>query len=148
MRINKGKFKKLFLILFVTYLLYLFYLVFFSAYYGRAYHHRNYNFIPLKTIGEYLFLKHGIKATIVNIGGNILAFMPLGFLYPIIHKKERNHKDILIVALILTCFIEIIQYIVGVGTCDMDDVLLNVIGGLLGYILYKMICHVYIKMAN
>lgn len=135
-------------ILFVGYLLYLFYLVFFSAYYGRGYGHRNYNFVPLKTIVEYLYLKHGIKATIVNIGGNILAFMPLGFLYPIIYKKVNHYKKILIVSFILTIFIEIVQYIAGVGTCDVDDVLLNVLGGLIGYILYKGSIYLYIEIVK
>ncbi|QZY54158.1 VanZ family protein [Crassaminicella profunda] len=136
---QKQALRKLFCILFIAYLLYLLYLVFFSTYYGRDYHHGSYNFMPLKTISQYLFLKHGIKATIVNIGGNILAFMPLGFLYPIVWKKANKYKYILSVSLILTCFIEIVQYIVGVGTCDIDDVLLNVVGGLLGYILYKTV---------
>ncbi|MCT4620653.1 MAG: VanZ family protein [Marinisporobacter sp.] len=139
MRIDGDKFRNLFVILFVAYLVYLFYLVFFSAYYGRGYHHRNYNFVPLKTITEYLLLKHGIKGTIVNIGGNILAFMPLGFLYPVVHKSKKNYKHILIVSFILTCFIEGLQYISGAGTCDIDDVLLNVIGGLVGYIFYREI---------
>lgn len=133
------KFSKLvrsvFLLLYMSYLLYL---VFLSPYYGRGDFHRSYNLIPLKTILEYAFLSHNLKATLINIVGNILAFAPMGFLVPIVFPKYNNFKRISIIILIATSSIEIIQFIVGVGTCDIDDIILNWVGGIIGFKTYRL----------
>ncbi|PAB59524.1 VanZ family protein [Anaeromicrobium sediminis] len=122
-----------------VYLIYLFYLVFLSPYYGRTTYHVSYNVIPFSTISEYAFLKYGIRNTIINIGGNIVAFMPLGFLLPLAYNKTNNYIKIFMLALITTCSIELLQYIYRVGTCDIDDIILNLVGAMLGYILVKKI---------
>ncbi|TCO75039.1 VanZ family protein [Marinisporobacter balticus] len=128
------EYKKIFFILFLGYVFYLFYLVFFSDYYGRGSNQTSYNLILFNTIIEYLSFKHSIKNIMVNIGGNILAFVPFGFFLPLVFKKANSYMKVLIGSFTLTCFIEMMQYIFDVGTCDIDDVLLNVMGGLLGYI--------------
>ncbi|WFD09396.1 VanZ family protein [Tepidibacter hydrothermalis] len=127
------------LIFLVMYIIYLLYLVFFSKDYGRGYFHRSYNFIPFKTIIEYMFFSPNLKATVVNIAGNILAFVPMGFLVPAAFNRINKYKDISIVVLIATISIEITQFIIGVGTCDIDDVILNWIGGIIGFYMYKVL---------
>ncbi|CAH2212484.1 VanZ family protein [Tepidibacter aestuarii] len=126
----------IFLVMYISYLLNL---VFFSTHYGRGYFHRSYNFIPFKTIVEYIFFSHNLNATFVNIAGNILAFVPMGFLTPIAFNRINKFKDIAILSLIATISIEIIQCIIGVGTCDIDDVILNWIGGIIGFHIYIVI---------
>lgn len=126
-------------ILLLMYVIYLLYLVFFSTYYGRGYFHRSYNFIPFKTIIEYIFCSHNLDATVINIVGNILAFVPMGFLVPITFIKINRFKYIAIVVLVATTSIEVIQFIIGVGTCDIDDVILNCIGGIIGFKIYKVL---------
>lgn len=121
------------------YIIYLLYLVFFSTYYGRGYFHRSYNFIPFKTIVEYMFFSSSLNATVLNIVGNILAFVPMGFLVPIVFSKINRFKCIAILVLISTISIEIIQFIIGVGTCDIDDVILNWLGGVIGFQIYKIL---------
>lgn len=126
-------------ILLYMYIIYLLYLVFFSSYYGRGYFHRSYNFIPFKTIIEYIFFSPSLNATVLNIVGNILAFVPMGFLVPIVFSKINRFKLIAILVLISTVSIEIIQFGIGVGTCDIDDVILNWIGGIIGFELSKVL---------
>jgi glycopeptide antibiotics resistance protein len=120
--------------MYVTYLLYL---VFFSKYYGRGYFHRSYNLIPFKTIIEYMFFSNNLNATVVNIVGNILAFVPMGFLVPIVFNRINKFKNIAILVLMVTISIEVTQFIIGVGTCDVDDVILNWIGGMIGFYIYN-----------
>jgi len=124
-------------ILLLIYLSHLFYLVFISSYYGRGFVHRNYNLIPFKTISEFLFFSHNMKAILRNIGGNIAAFIPMGFLLPLAFSKLNKYTKVFATILTATLFIEISQFIFGVGTFDVDDVILNFIGGIFGYKIYS-----------
>ena len=126
-------------ILLIVYIGYLLYLVFLSPYYGRGYLHRSYNLIPFKTIIKYAFSSHNLKISVVNIVGNIFAFLPMGFLVPLAIPKANKFKNIVIIVLIATSCIEIIQLIMGVGTCDVDDVILNLVGGIIGFKIYKVL---------
>ena len=128
-------------IIFFIYLFYLFYLVFLSSFYGRGVIHRNYNFIPFKTISEFLFFSDNMRAILRNIVGNIAAFVPMGFLLPLVFSKMNKHHKVFAVILTATLFIEISQFIFGVGTCDVDDVVLNFIGGIIGYEIYSFITY-------
>ncbi len=128
-------------IIFLIYLFYLFYLVFLSSFYGRGVVHRNYNLIPFKTISEFLFFNDNIKVILRNIGGNIAAFLPMGFLLPLAFSKMNKYRKVFAAILAATLFIELSQFIFGVGTCDVDDVILNFIGGIIGYKLYNFITY-------
>jgi len=70
--------------LFVAYVLLLVYLTFFSQYYGRGIAQRSINIIPLKTIIEFLTSGYNMSSIITNLLGNIIAFMPMGFLLSIV----------------------------------------------------------------
>lgn len=146
--LNNPIFKIVIKILFIIYMSYLFYLVFLSSYYGRTVIHRNYNIIPFKTIGEFLFFNHNIRAILRNIGGNIAAFVPMGFLLPLGFPKMNKESKIFAVILAATLSIEISQFIFGVGTCDVDDVILNFIGGIIGYKIYTFIPFKSVKTIN
>lgn len=126
-------------ILFLIYLIYLLYLVFFSHYYGRTYIHHSYNLIPFNTISQYLFSNTGSREIMVNIGGNILAFLPMGLMFPIVSNRLDSIFRITAALLFATCSIEILQYLAGVGVGDIDDIILNLLGGLLGYLIYSLI---------
>jgi glycopeptide antibiotics resistance protein len=95
----------------------------------------NYNLIPFRSITPYLKnLTDSYAYT--NILGNILSFVPLVFLIPIIFKKCRK-----LVKTISICFISIIgiesfQFIAMLGYIDIDDILLNILGCLIGYCVY------------
>ncbi len=122
----------------LLYIIYLLYLVFFSSYYGRAFSHRSINFVPFKTIIAFTDLStHSLNAIITNLLGNIAAFVPMGFLIPITFNIRNNRFiKVFIVVLFATICIELSQYIMRVGTCDIDDVILNVLGGMVGYVIF------------
>jgi len=131
------KLKKIVAVIFPLYLAVLFYLALISPYYYRDISHSNLNLIPFKTIFEYLQFKHGFNSTITNLLGNIAVFIPMGFLLPLIHKKFTKLKSIVLISAITTFFIEAMQYIMRVGVSDIDDISLNIFGGVVGFFMYK-----------
>lgn len=89
------------------------------------------NLIPFKemfryTFGSYKFMK--------NVVGNIILFIPFGFLssYFLNNKKAST---MFLTSLIISFCAEGIQYYVG-RVFDIDDIILNVLGSFLGYLLY------------
>ena len=130
--------KILFTALFVAYVLLLAYLTFFSQYYGREIVQRSINVIPFKTIIEFLTSGYNINSIITNILGNIVAFMPMGFLLPLVFTKLDTFRRAGIPVLSATALIEIAQYLVGVGASDIDDIILNMLGGAIGFWIYRL----------
>lgn len=100
------------------------------------------NLIPFKTIGAYFSNAttslERIRA-VINIIGNVCLFIPIGFLLPIASKKV-SFKKFIIFVLFLILAIEAVQFYVG-RSADVDDVILNFCGALLGY----MICNLFIN---
>lgn len=74
----------------------------------------------------------------VNVIGNIIAFVPLGFLTPLILDK-RSIKKISLVGAGISLAFEIIQLATGIGSFDVDDLILNTFGTILGYIILKLL---------
>ncbi|MGV8083603.1 MAG: VanZ family protein [Coriobacteriia bacterium] len=99
------------------------------------------NLVPSKTIGELLARTSPTQA-LRQIGGNVGLLLPLGLLGPVLMPRLRNLRSLVIVALAISVGIEVAQF---VGTLtgfirrsvDIDDVLLNVFGALLGWVLWK-----------
>ncbi len=127
-------------ILFFIYLAYLLFLTFFSRYYGRGFFtYRRINIIPLKTILLYASSSFNTNIIVTNLLGNILAFVPMGFLVPLVWRKLSGFIKILLVSFAASLAIEIAQYITGAGAADIDDLILNTAGGILGYIFYYIL---------
>lgn len=94
------------------------------------------NFIPFKTIKMYI--KYADKLnSFENLAGNILAFVPFGFLLPLVRKKESNLADIFANAMILVVGIEVFQLFSAFGAFDVDDIILNCLGAVIGYFVYN-----------
>lgn len=102
---------------------------------------RRYNLTPLKTIARYIenYESFGVSVILINLAGNIVAFMPLGFLLPLVFKRTGRLIVITRITLLTSITAEICQYIFNVGGLDIDDVLLNMLGGVLGYLVYTII---------
>lgn len=90
------------------------------------------NLIPFATISEYFHCGFGSEF-IVNILGNLIAFMPFAFFLPLLFKKCRKFWEFLIVLLIINVAIEVLQLLLMVGSCDIDDVILNILGAAAAY---------------
>ena len=69
---------------------------------------------------------------------NIVMFVPLGFLLPIVFKKLRSWRGVLMVSFIFTVATELLQLLSYRGT-DIDDVIANTLGGLCGFALYLVL---------
>jgi glycopeptide antibiotics resistance protein len=124
---------------FILYISYLAYLTLFDYSYGRGFTHCSINIIPLKTIKQFFTSSYNWHIVLVNIIGNIVAFVPMGFLLPIVFSKLFDLRRVLIVVLMATFSIEALQYVTRVGTADIDDIILNGLGGLLGYFMLLLL---------
>ncbi len=69
---------------------------------------------------------------------NILAFLPFGLYLGILFKKWNVYQNILVFLLVSLSF-EIVQYIFAIGASDITDVINNVLGGIIGMILFKLL---------
>lgn len=130
------------LLLFIIYICILVYFVFFSDRYGRGtrFIEYRYNFKPFAEIHRYVtYNEHFTMENIItNLIGNVLVFVPVGFLVPIIKKEGVNVFTILRISFCMTLFIEVIQLAFRIGVFDVDDLIMNTAGGILGYVIFKM----------
>ncbi len=74
----------------------------------------------------------------LNLFGNIILFIPFAIILNTVFKVDKL-KLILLFTVLLSTSIEILQYIFQVGLADIDDVILNSIGAILGYFIYNKI---------
>lgn len=127
-------------ILFVLYFAVLFYFLFFSEEMGRTYSERtyHYNLVPFKEIGRFIRYREnlGMKVVVLNIAGNVMAFIPFGAFSPMFSKRCRRLFYALLYSFELTLLVELLQLIFKVGSFDVDDLLLNTLGGVIGFLIY------------
>lgn len=90
------------------------------------------NFVPFKTILPYLFGFKGLIIAGANLVGNIVLLVPIGFLLPFIYRNI-TWKISLTIAVLSGLTIEITQTVLRVGIFDIDDVILNALGVMVGY---------------
>lgn len=135
-------------VLFYLYIILLSYFLFFSERYGREnlLQEYRYNLQFLKEIKRFIRYREqlGFESFVVNILGNVLAFAPFGFMLPLLNPRYRKFFSIAISSLFFSLTVEVVQLLLKVGIFDVDDLLLNTIGGLVGYISF-LILHVIIR---
>ena len=105
-------------------------------------HFETINIIPFSTIIGYiyglLFEDVSTSIVIVNLVTNLLLFAPMGFFIPLLFKNRiTNIKQFIILIIILSLFVEILQFITYRGSTDIDDIILNTIGAIIIYALMK-----------
>ncbi len=137
--------------LFLLYLVGLVYFLFFCEDYGRAgggtY---SYNLRPFQEIHRYLSYGDilGMRSVVLNLAGNVIGFMPFGMLVPILARGARRAWRTTLLSFELSTLVEMSQLIFQVGCFDVDDMILNTLGGLLGYGLFRMFYQIYLKMGK
>lgn len=94
---------------------------------------RNYNIIPF--IGIIKLFKTSKSFALYNILGNFLMLSPLAILLPIVCKKFENIKYFSLFILILTLTIESVQYFTNIGSFDIDDIILNISGVIITFLI-------------
>lgn len=133
---------------FIIYLIVMVYFLFFSEQMGRVpsntYH---YNLKPFAEIQRYLnnIPRIGCFNVILNLAGNVVCFMPLGFVLPIITNRNWGGVRVTIMTFLASLFVEVLQLVSKLGSCDVDDLILNTFGGILGYLLF-IICRGIYRM--
>ena len=129
---------------FVIYMVLALYFMFFSETLDRTMvnDQYRYNLTLFKEISRFWEMRHtyGWNVTIVNLLGNVVCFMPFGFLLPTISRKKifKNIISVTLMTFLFSLFIETAQLLTKVGAFDVDDLFLNAVGGFLGYIFMKL----------
>jgi glycopeptide antibiotics resistance protein len=80
----------------------------------------------------------GGSSFVVNFLGNLVVFAPLGFMMPIVRSHPTHLKHVALFGLVLSGMIEVAQYCSDRRVADIDDVLLNVAGMLMGYVVLRL----------
>jgi glycopeptide antibiotics resistance protein len=146
---RKHFFKIMLTLIFVVYGCVLIYYLFFAEGFGRkGMDEYSLNLIPFKEIKRFVTRRDvfGTATVFLNVGGNVLAFVPFGlFIVPIADlyiKSETGIVDKFTKAVILTfdvsLSVEIIQLVSRVGRFDVDDLMLNTLGGAIGAGLFAL----------
>ena len=73
-----------------------------------------------------------------NLLGNVIMFIPLGFFVPLLWEKNRNFLKHLGWMFAIILAVELLQYVTGLGTCDVDDLILNILGTSFGWLAWKL----------
>lgn len=93
------------------------------------------NLVPFRTINSYTKdINSGIP--FINILGNIIPFIPMGFIIPMAFRSLRNVTKTMISCLVLICSIEILQFIFYLGSFDIDDIILNQLSCFIGFVIF------------
>lgn len=95
------------------------------------------NFTLFKTVHMYIDYSYMLNS-FENLVGNIVVFMPFGMLLPFNWKRFRNFADIFLAGFLFSLGIELFQLYSAFGAFDVDDILLNCIGVIGGYMLYMI----------
>lgn len=112
---------------------------------------RRVSLIPFKTIMQFIpiLLKHGLiikslrphlNAGAINIIGNIVVFIPVGVLIPMLDKGFAKFKNTFMIGFATSFSIEILQFLFADGRCmDVDDLILNTLGVAIGWCIIKTV---------
>lgn len=109
----------------------------FSDGFGRSGHEEYaYNLILFKEIKRFYKYREllGMRSFLLNTVGNVICFMPFGFILPIISRRGKKWYNTFLLSFLMSFGIETIQLIFKVGSFDVDDMFLNTLGGIAGYI--------------
>lgn len=129
--------------MFGVYIIFLIYFLFFAESTGRTFEGRtyHYNLVLFKEIGRFWHHREtlGVLAVMLNLVGNVVAFLPLGFFLPIMYRKCRSLFYTVFFCFEFSLIVETIQLVSKVGSFDVDDLLLNTIGGAIGYLCFAIL---------
>lgn len=98
----------------------------------------NFNLIPFRSIGVQLTHINEWWA-LKNILGNIISFIPFGFLLPIVYNKINSFFKFFASNILFILFVESFQFFTRIGFFDVDDIFLNFVGSLCGYLVLLLV---------
>ena len=130
-------------LLFLAYILVLIYFLFFAEWYHHAPGIREgmrYNLEPFAEIRRFWMHRDslGFRAVFLNLAGNVIGFIPIGFITPVMDRKLSNFFVTILAGMLLSILVELVQLLLHIGICDIDDVILNTAGTVIGYLFFKI----------
>ena len=129
-------------VLFLIYVAGLCYFLFFAENYGRVLGQENYryNLVPFREIERFWTYRDELGIhSFYNLAGNILGFVAAGFFIPILWENKRGFFFTVCVTFDMSLLVEILQIVLRVGSFDVDDLILNTLGGIIGYLLLTLV---------
>lgn len=98
------------------------------------------NYIPFNEISkdiQRMSISDPFSST--NLVGNIIAFIPFGIFIPMMfRKKGASMKSVFVLSFLLSLCFEVTQLLLFIGTFDVDDLILNTCGGIVGYVAFRI----------
>ncbi len=94
------------------------------------------NFMPFRTIKMYIDYAYKLNS-VENLAGNLLVFVPLGFLLPMLSEELGQFSEMLLNVFTFVLGIEVFQLFSAFGAFDVDDILLNCLGATIGFGCFK-----------
>lgn len=130
-------------ICFTIYMALLVYFLLLSDGFGRGdgYENYRYNLVPFLEIKRFIKYYEYIDfpSVVINLLGNVVAFMPFGALIRwVVNRKTRWYQATAYTFLFSLC-VELLQLVAKVGVFDVDDLILNTLGGLMGFWIYYLL---------
>lgn len=129
-------------LLFLLYVVGLAYFLFFAERYGRAAGHEEfrYNLVPLREIRRFWENREllGGRMVFLNLAGNVIIFLPFGAILPVLLRPMRGLIRTAGAGAAVSLLIELLQLGTRVGSFDVDDILLNVLGSAAGYVIFAV----------
>ena len=99
------------------------------------------NLVPFKTIGGYIKAvfdgSMNLNIPLENLFGNLIMFLPFGLYIPFFNKKIDSLKKFILSIVPIFLIIEMAQFMTKRGAFDIDDLILNLTGAILGYLIWK-----------
>jgi len=110
---------------------------------------RSIELVPFNQIAGYLSGSLPVSSTVLvyNVFGNIVLFVPAG-VYAALFGRSKGLVVNMLYIFLISLSIELIQLVFGLGVCDIDDILLNCLGGLTGILLYRLLQKLYKDEGN
>ena len=96
------------------------------------------NLVPFVHMTDYVIKREAV----LNFVGNVTMFMPIGVIYPMVYKELNTHWKVIAAGVGFSLFIEILQLPFFDRVTDMDDLILNSLGYVIGYGIYLLVCNI------
>lgn len=99
----------------------------------------NLNLVPFRTMRLFWQAYDYMPRTvIINLAGNVAVFVPVGLFLPCLWKRQRNFGIFVLTVIGVVTLIEVTQLFTCMGSCDVDDLILNLLGASVGFGIFAL----------
>ncbi len=143
---SKSKYKfqdYLLLLIYITYFLFMAKILLFKnvplgeIFGSDRYISRQLAIVPFQSIMKY-YNSGNLWASVLNVIGNIVIFIPFG-VYLMMYTKKNTSTKAVSTVFFTSLAVEVVQFVLDIGIADVDDIILNVLGGVVGVCCYKFL---------